>query len=136
MATISKTTKYIEAVGRRKTSVARIRLQPSSKGSLSINEKTAEVYFPTKELRNKSTDLIEQYKEAGAFAITAHIKGGGISSQSEAFRQALARALVKADESLKPAIKKEGLLTRDAREKERRKFGLKKARKSPQWSKR
>lgn len=134
MTTKAKHT-YTEAVGRRKTSVARIRIE-DGKYALSINEKDLATYFPTKELQH----VIESvWKEAGLEKkgkVSVHVNGGGIHSQAEAVRHALARVLVKGDETLRKVVKKAGMLKRDPRAKERRKFGLKKARKSPQWSKR
>ncbi|HEY4479905.1 MAG TPA: 30S ribosomal protein S9 [Candidatus Paceibacterota bacterium] len=135
MTTKESSTKYIEGIGRRKTSVARVRIVPASKNTFSINERDLAAYFPTAELRS----LIESpIKESGAkgFSVSAEIKGGGIHSQAEAMRHGLGRAISKYDESLRQKMKVEGFLKRDPRAKERRKFGLKKARKAPQWSKR
>jgi small subunit ribosomal protein S9 len=132
----AKDKKYIEAVGRRKTSVARVRLFPGAKFSIKVNERPLEDYFPTKELQNVIHEVIKAAGIESKFAITVQIVGGGVHSQADAFRQGLARVLNKQDAELRPLLKKAGMLTRDARAKERRKFGLKKARKSPQWSKR
>lgn len=134
MATVTKD-KYIEAVGRRKTSIARVRLY-SGKGEIVINDRPFDEYFPTTELKNRAKNQLANIKNLDKFLVSVKMAGGGISSQAEAFRLGLARAIVKADEKTKPEIKKAKLLSRDAREKERRKFGLKKARKAPQWSKR
>ncbi len=128
-------TKYIETVGRRKTAIARVRLTPG-KESFTVNDRDFKKYFPTKELQKKAVEDISNIKPLVTHAITIKVKGGGVSAQAEAVRHGLARAIVKLDALAKPAIKKAGFLTRDPREKERRKFGLKKARKSPQWSKR
>ncbi len=126
--------KYIETVGRRKTSVARVRITPSTKTSIVVNEKDLEKYFPIKEMQ---TIAMEPFTEVeGKFKVTAHINGGGIHSQAEALRHGIARALVNNKEELRKSLKKAGYLKRDPRAKERRKFGLKKARKAPQWSKR
>jgi len=126
--------RYIETVGRRKTSVARVRITPSSKNTFLVNEKELESYFPTKEMQ---TLVIQPFSEiSDKFKVTAHIKGGGIHSQSEAMRHGVARALVEHSGELRKTLKKAGYLKRDPRAKERRKFGLKKARKAPQWSKR
>lgn len=130
------TEKYTEAVGRRKTSVARVRLTPASKQSVTINDKEFEVYFPTAELRKSVTIVFDAAEEIGKYKVTAMLKGGGISSQAEALRHAIARALNDIDANLRPKLKSKGYLKRDPRAKERRKFGLKKARKAPQWSKR
>ena len=129
--------RYIEAVGRRKTSIARVRITPSSKSSYEINGKTIEEYFPTRELRLTVGESIDTSKLSTIkFKITALLKGGGISSQADALRHGIARALIEYDKELRGKLKKAGLLKRDPRAKERRKFGLKKARKAPQWSKR
>lgn len=136
-ATKSKTTKeYFEAVGRRKTSIARVRLIPSQKGVFMINDKALKDYFTTEELRLSATKPFTKTGIAEKFSITAKINGGGIHSQAEALSHGIARALLKADEANKTSLRAHKLLTRDSRMKERRKFGLKKARKSPQWSKR
>ncbi len=126
--------KYIEAVGRRKTSVARVRITPSSKTSFEVNNKELESYFPTKEMAAIAMAPFTELSEK--FAVSAHIKGGGIHSQSEALRHGIARALTAHNGELRKTLKKAGFLKRDPRAKERRKFGLKKARKAPQWSKR
>lgn len=127
---------YKEAVGRRKTAIARVRMTPSSKQSISINNRELADYFKTAVLQDKA---IESLKKAGIdakFDISVKILGGGTSAQAEAVRLGIARALVVFDRSLRSTLKKEGLLTRDQRAVERKKFGLKKARKRPTWSKR
>ncbi len=129
-------TKYFEAVGRRKTAVARVRLFVAPKSSYEVNEKSLEEYFATKEMQQTVTDAITHGKAAEKFHITAKVSGGGISAQSEAMRHGISRALLVYDITIRGRLKKIGFLKRDARAKERRKFGLKKARKSPQWSKR
>ncbi len=126
--------KYIEAVGRRKTSVARVRLTPASKTTLSVNEREFDKYFPTKELQNSVLAVFNDAPES--FAVSAKLSGGGISSQAQALRHGIARALTKNAPELRTKLKVKGFLKRDPRAKERRKFGLKKARKAPQWSKR
>ena len=132
--TATKEHKYIEAVGRRKTSVARVRLTPASKTSVVVNEREFENYFPTPELRNvvlaALVDLPNKY------AITAKLVGGGVSSQAQALRHGISRAIIEDEPELRTKLKVKGFLKRDPRAKERRKFGLKKARKAPQWSKR
>jgi small subunit ribosomal protein S9 len=134
-ATKEKTEKYIETVGRRKTSVARVRLTPSAKTTFKVNDRDLASYFPTEELRKIAEEAFEKAK-SGTFSVSVHIKGGGIHSQAEAMRHGIARGLVLSEQSFKTKLKSAGLLKRDPRAKERRKFGLKKARKSPQWSKR
>jgi len=126
--------RYIESVGRRKTSVARVRITPASKITISINDKELEKYFPTPSLQKTVLSIFE-YTE-GKFLVTVKLKGGGISSQAEALRHGLGRALVLFDPNLRTKLKVKGFLKRDPRAKERRKFGLKKARKAPKWSKR
>ena len=128
--------KYIERIGRRKTSTARVRLTPASKMSYTINGKDIKEYFPTKELEKIVRDVFSTTNAEKDFDITVKVNGGGIHSQAEAVRHGLARAIVEVDEVFKSVVKKEGFLKRDPRSKERRKFGLKKARKAPQWSKR
>lgn len=128
--------KYFEAVGRRKTAIARVRMFPGAKAGYEINGKALEAYFPTREMQATVMEAITNAKPAEKFNITVKVVGGGISAQSEAVRHGVARALLVYDVQLRGKIKKAGHLKRDARAKERRKFGLKKARKSPQWSKR
>jgi small subunit ribosomal protein S9 len=136
MATTTKTEAYTEAVGRRKTSVARVRITPASDNSMQVNEKTFEAYFPAPTLRQVCMEALNADGLEQHFSVTVRVNGGGISSQSEAVRHALARALTKWSADLRKPLKASGYLKRDPRMKERRKFGLKKARKSPQWSKR
>lgn len=127
--------KYFEGVGRRKTSVARVRVYKEP-GEIMVNEKPFGGYFKTEDQRKiakDSLDLLNLFKKN---AVTAKIKGGGIHSQAEALRYGIARAMLKIDQNFRAVLKKEGFLKRDPRMKERRKFGLKKARKAPQWSKR
>lgn len=128
--------RYIEAVGRRKTSTARVRITEATKESVIVNDKDVPTYFPTLELQKIVIEAVEKSKVAGKFLISVHVVGGGIHSQAEALRHGLSRALVKFDEEARTRLKKLGFLKRDPRMKERRKFGLKKARKAPQWSKR
>jgi small subunit ribosomal protein S9 len=128
--------KYTETVGRRKTSTARVRLTEASKGSIKVNDRDAKEYFPTRELTKVIYDAFTVTKPEKDFEVTIRVSGGGIHSQAEAIRHGIARALVEIDEAFKAIVKKEGYLKRDPRAKERRKFGLKKARKAPQWSKR
>ena len=136
MATTTKDNKYFEGVGRRKTATARVRLTKAGKDSLTVNEKALDAYFPTIEMQERVKKALAKIGEHGAWAVTVKITGGGISAHADALIMGLGRAIILAKPEVKPEIKKEKMLTRDAREKERRKFGLKKARKSPQWSKR
>lgn len=129
-----KKERYIEATGRRKTSVARARITPSSKLSITINDREFEEFFPVGEYRKS---ILSVFEESGdKFVVTVKVKGGGVSSQADAVRHGIARALVEYDKELRGKLKQKGFLKRDPRAKERRKFGLKKARKAPQWSKR
>jgi small subunit ribosomal protein S9 len=128
--------KYFEAVGRRKTAMARVRLFPAKEFKYEINDRPLEEYFPVKEMQLTATEAITTSKPAEKFHITVRTKGGGISAQAEAVRHGIARALMVYDLNLRGGLKKAGFIKRDARAKERRKFGLKKARKSPQWAKR
>jgi len=130
------TEKYFEAVGRRKTATARVRITPASKASFLLNESDLETYFKTAELRAVVTDAFEKTKIAQKFKVTVKVSGGGINGQAEAIRHGISRALLVYDIELRKKLKKLTFLRRDPRAKERRKFGLKKARKSPQWSKR
>ncbi len=130
----TKSTSYIEAVGRRKTSVARVRITKDSKGGIVVNNRPIAEYFPVKELQETVESPLK--KVEGSYKITVVVSGGGISSQAEAVRLGISRAIIEDKPETRTAIKKEGFLKRDARAKERRKFGLKKARKAPQWSKR
>ena len=136
MPTTKPTGKYFEAVGRRKTAIARVRLFPDSKNSYTINDKTLEAYFPVRELQTTVSEAIGKGKPVEKFFVSVKLKGGGINAQAEAVRHGIARALLEYDINLRGVVKKLGFLKRDARAKERRKFGLKKARKAPQWAKR
>jgi small subunit ribosomal protein S9 len=128
--------KYIAAIGRRKTSTARVRITESAKTSLVINDKPANEYFKTSDLVKIALEALQKPTDVKEYEVTVVVKGGGTHSQAEAIRHGIARALSTTDETLKTEVKKLGFLKRDPRSKERRKFGLKKARKSSQWSKR
>ena len=128
--------KYIEAVGRRKTSVARVRATEAAKTSFEINGRTLEDYFKTDEQRTIAEQAISKAGVTQKFKVTVRLNGGGAHSQSEALRHGLARVLIIWDKELRGKEKSLGFLKRDPRAKERRKFGLKKARKAPQWAKR
>ena len=121
--------------GRRKTSIARVRLMPG-KGAFTINGKDITEYLPTEVLRVVAKQPFAVSGTEGQYDVVVKVEGGGLTGQAGAIRHGIARALVKADEAYKPAIKAAGLLTRDSRMKERKKPGLKKARKAPQFSKR
>lgn len=130
----TKDTRYIEAVGRRKTSVARVRITPAAKTSVVINEREFENYFPTVELRNVALEPLADLPNK--YMITVKLVGGGVSSQAQALRHGIARAMIKDEPALRTSLKSKGHLKRDPRSVERKKFGLKKARKAPTWSKR
>ena len=130
------TGKYVYAVGRRKTSNAQVRLYEGGKGEITINGRTMEEYIPTKELRDIIMAPLVQFNMDKNTDVTVVVKGGGMSGQTEAIRHGIARALEKKDPEMRKALKVEGFLTRDARKKERKKPGLKRARRAPQWSKR
>ena len=132
---MEKTNKFIEAVGRRKEAIARVRITEATKNSFVINGKPMAETIKVKELEQVATEPLNQ-EGVGKFSITVVVRGGGIASQAEAIRLGLARALIDWKHELRGAMKKAGFLKRDPRAKERRKFGLKKARKAPQWSKR
>ncbi|MBI5742765.1 MAG: 30S ribosomal protein S9 [Candidatus Niyogibacteria bacterium] len=126
---------YIEAVGRRKTSIARVRLEEGAK-TFTINGKKHADYFPTIEMQSIVEGALKKVDLLGKYGVSAHVYGGGIHSQAEAVRHGMARALEKIDPAFRAPLKEVGFFKRDPRAKERRKFGLKKARKAPQWSKR
>ncbi len=121
--------------GRRKKSVARVRLIPGE-GRIAVNEKELDSYFPLEPLRVRVRRPLEATDTLQKFDIIATVYGGGYTGQADALRHGIARALQEADAEYRPLLKKEGLLTRDARMKERKKYGLKKARRAPQFSKR
>src|SRR5579872_37241 len=125
----------IQSTGRRKQAVARVRLRPGD-GKITINKRAFEEYFPLATHRMIATEPLRVVSKAEDYDIDATIDGGGISGQAGALRHGIARGLVGLDDELRSALKKAGHLTRDAREKESKKYGLKKARKAPQYSKR
>jgi len=127
---------YYEGVGRRKTATARVRLFPGGDGSIVVNERSLDEYFA------RGMDIVhlrgplEATATENHFNVSVKVNGGGITGQADAVRLGIARALIKADPDLRPVLHKGGFLTRDARVKERKKPGLKKARKAPQYTKR
>lgn len=121
--------------GRRKTSVARVRLL-SGTGNFTLNGRPLEDYFPIETLRMRVLEPFVITETEGRFDVIARIHGGGVAGQADALRHGIARALEGEDPDWRPLLKKAGMLTRDAREVERKKYGLKKARKAPQYSKR
>lgn len=121
--------------GRRKTSVARVRLVPGE-GKIVVNERPLEQYFGLKTLELIVKQPLSVTDTIGKYDVVAKVEGGGPTGQAGAVRHGIARALLRVDAEYRPSLKKAGLLTRDPREKERRKYGLKKARKASQFSKR
>jgi small subunit ribosomal protein S9 len=121
--------------GRRKTSVARVRLIPGN-GKMTINKRDIEEYFDYETLRVIAREPLVLTETLDKFDVLVKVEGGGFTGQAGAVRHGLARALLEYDESLRPILKKAGFLTRDSRMKERKKYGLKKARRAPQFSKR
>ena len=126
---------YFYGTGRRKSSVARVRLYPGT-GKITINNRDVDDYFGLETLKLIINQPFGVTNTQGKFDIVANVNGGGISGQAGAIRHGVARALLLADEAYKPLLKKAGLLTRDPRMKERKKYGLKGARRAPQFSKR
>lgn len=125
----------VAATGRRKEAVVRVRVAPGT-GGFDLNGRTLEEYFPSRTQRVLATAPLRASGKEKEVDVIARLEGGGVTGQAGALSHAIARALIEIDPSLRGVLKKEGFLTRDAREKERRKYGLKKARKAPQYSKR
>lgn len=121
--------------GRRKAAVARVRIRPGD-GTWTLNGRSLDAYFPNKVHQQIVSEPFVTLDVAGSFDVIATIDGGGVTGQAGALRLGIARALILMEPDNRPALKKAGFLTRDAREKERKKYGLKKARKAPQYSKR
>ncbi|NGY58627.1 30S ribosomal protein S9 [Lentzea sp. NEAU-D13] len=124
-----------QTVGRRKEAVVRVRLVPGT-GKFTLNGKTLEAYFPNKVHQQLIREPLVTTEKPETFDVIANLRGGGITGQAGALRLAIARALIAVDSEDRPVLKKAGFLTRDPRVKERKKYGLKKARKAPQYSKR
>jgi small subunit ribosomal protein S9 len=128
---------YYYGMGRRKTSVARVRLYPNGDGTVTINNKSAQAYFGTRPAVSAAMNApLRLFDLNSAYTITIRVMGGGISGQAGAIRHAMARALLRVNPEWKPQLRKAGYLTRDPRMKERKKYGLKRARKAPQYTKR
>ena len=138
--TKTATESYVEGVGRRKTAIARVRVFSAKGGekgtSIQVNNKDYQDYFKRESLVRIVKEALQTAKKGESAKVTAHVSGGGIQAQAEAIRHGIARALVLADPEIRKQLRSKNLLTRDPRMKERRKFGLKKARRAPQWSKR
>lgn len=135
----SKTAKggsFIPTVGRRKRAIARVRLIKNGKGTITVNGKAYDKYFTTFELREIVTSPLKTSGQETSVDVSAKVQGGGIRGQAEAVRHGISRALIQLNQTFRKSLKKLGYLERDSRKKERKKFGLKGARRSPQWSKR
>ena len=127
---------YYEGLGRRKTSTARVRLHPEGTGQIVVNGKPYREYFGREDDWSNVIQPLEATQTEGRFDVTVLVQGGGITGQAGAIQMGMARALLEVNPDFRPALRKGGLLTRDARMKERKKPGLKRARKAPQYTKR
>jgi len=125
----------IWTTGRCKTAVARVRMLPGT-GTITVNERTLEDYFPRPTSRMRILEPFEATETVGQYDVLVSVEGGGIAAQADAVRHGISRALITATETLRPTLRKGGMLTRDPREVERKKYGRHKARKRPQYSKR
>lgn len=125
----------VQATGRRKEATARVRLRDGS-GQVSLNGRALESYFPTMATRLRVLEPLQVTQTQGRFDVDVTVEGGGVSGQADAVRLGIARALIGVDPDLRPTLKKAGMLTRDARVVERKKYGLRKARRAPQYTKR
>lgn len=134
--TAGKPDRYLEAIGRRKTAVARVRLFTKGDKEFIVNNKPYQQYFQTPEDQESSVASMKKMKCLDKFRITVKVKGGGHRAQAEAVRHGTARVLVDFNNNFRKRLRKAGFLTRDPRMRERKKFGLKRARRAPQWSKR
>ena len=133
---VVKTGSYIEAVGRRKTAIARVRLYKDGKNEFAVNGKSSEKYFSSKELERIIRSPFEAVQEESGYSVTVITHGGGIHAQAEAIRHGVSRCLVSINEEYRKRLRGAGFLTRDSRMRERKKFGLRRARRAPQFSKR
>ena len=131
-----KPERYLEAIGRRKTAVARVRLYTGGDKEFSVNSKPYQQYFPLVDDQQTAISSMVKMKCFDKFRVTVVVRGGGRHAQAEAIRHGTARVLVDFNNNLRKKLRKAGFLTRDPRMRERKKFGLKRARKSPQWAKR
>jgi small subunit ribosomal protein S9 len=132
---MAKPKPLVQSTGRRKTSVARVRLYDGS-GEFSLNGRTLTDYFPDPELRRRVLEPFKVTNLENGYDVAATLEGGGTTGQSDALRLGIARGLIAIDPELRPVLKKEGMLTRDDRMVERKKYGLRKARRAPQFTKR
>jgi len=128
--------KYLEAIGKRKTAVARVRIFTHGERAFLVNQKPLEKYFSIVDLQRTAQSSLDKMKCLDKFRVETLVKGGGLSSQAEAIRHGTARALTLFNLDFKKRLRRAGFLTRDSRIRERKKFGLKRARRAPQWQKR
>lgn len=138
MAAKSSAKKKVQywGTGRRKKAVARVRILAGGSGTITVNKRSLDDYFPLDTLKLIVNQPFAETDTAGKFDVIVNVRGGGYTGQAGAIRHGISRALCNIDETYRPALKKAGFLTRDPRMKERKKYGLKKARKAPQFSKR
>lgn len=129
-------TKFYSAIGRRKTAMARVRLFTQGEKTIEVNGKDHKKYFPTEELRQIVDSSLKKMKVEEKFRVSTIVRGSGLHAQAEAIRHGIARALVEFNADFRKRLRRAGYLTRDPRMRERKKFGLKRARKAPQWAKR
>jgi len=128
--------KFFESIGRRKTAKARVRISATGSKQILVNGKELKEYFPIYELQQIVMSPLAVTEQLNQYGVSAKVKGGGVAAQAEAVRHGITKALVLVNSELRQALKKAGYLTRDPRMRERKKFGLKRARRAPQWSKR
>jgi small subunit ribosomal protein S9 len=133
---LAERTAYYYGTGRRKTAVARVRLFPGGEGRITVNGRDANEYFPRDVLLMLIRSPLRLVEQSNTFNVGVKVVGGGVSGQAGAVRHGISRALIRADEGFRPTLRKAGFLTRDPRMKERKKYGLKRARKAPQYTKR
>ncbi|MFH1610384.1 MAG: 30S ribosomal protein S9 [Patescibacteria group bacterium] len=131
-----ETRKYFQGTGRRKHASARVRLYEKGKGKFIVNDKKLKDFFGFFEYQQQALSPLKLTEKKDKLDVSVKVSGGGLRGQAEAIRHGIARALVEMDEELKPALRKNGYMTRDPRSKERKKPGLKRARRAPQWRKR
>ncbi|MEK7606031.1 MAG: 30S ribosomal protein S9 [Patescibacteria group bacterium] len=131
-----KKDRYQEGIGRRKNAIARVRITESAKPSFKVNDRDLTEYFPVAEFQRVAEEALVKANMRKSSTVTAHVKGGGISAQAEAIRLGATRAIIALLPDLRSEMKQAGFLKRDPRKVERKKFGLRKARRAPQWSKR
>ena len=128
--------KYYQSIGRRKTAIAQVRLYPGGKGTITVNGREIKSYFTVERLHDTAIAPLKEVGRLESVDVTIKTIGGGLTGQADAVKLGLTRALIKEDETVKTTLKAQGFCTRDARKKERKKFGLRGARRAPQWRKR